>query len=213
MTCIRGEGQRIISAQAGDMAVDARYDLGDLPGTNWDALLKAIRQEYREERTVAALPFDQRIKRFDEAMKAVIDSGIPGSELFVPTGQKTGKEVIESFLKMRAGETAEQYAGRMAHWWVAGNPDLMKRWNMLMERGCVERVIARAAVFLAEYRSAHGAYPESLAALGEPVPRDPFSGKDIIYRREGAGYIHYSVGSNQTDDGGAGDDRPVRADR
>ncbi len=213
MTCIRGQGQRCICALAGDMTPDVQYDLGALPRTDWTVLLKTIHRECSAYLTLAALPFDQRLKHFEEATKTAIDNSVPASPLFGPTGQKTGKEAVEAFLKMRAGETGEQYAARMANWWVVGNPDLSRRMDMVMERSQLERKIAPLAVSLAEFHAAHGAYPESLAALGEPVLRDPFSGKETVYRREGAGYVLYSVGLNQKDDGGTGDDRPVRAER
>jgi len=34
------------------------------------------------------------------------------------------------------------------------------------------------------------------------VPIDPFTGKPLVYRREGEGFIVYSLGTNQKDDGG-----------
>jgi hypothetical protein len=59
---------------------------------------------------------------------------------------------------------------------------------------------------LAAYRADHGAYPAELAALGPKylpaIPEDPFSGAPIRYKREGAGYMLYSVGPNGKDDGG-----------
>ena len=57
----------------------------------------------------------------------------------------------------------------------------------------------------------HGRYPTKLAQIApefiDKVPEDPFSGKSLIYRTEGEGFIIYSVGQNQVDDGGA---RPER---
>ena len=56
------------------------------------------------------------------------------------------------------------------------------------------------------YRMKHGAYPEKLDALVpdfiDKLPVDPFSGKDYIYRRDGKGFIVYSIGANGADDGG-----------
>jgi len=56
------------------------------------------------------------------------------------------------------------------------------------------------------YKSRTGAYPESLEALVpgilKEVPIDPFTGKPFVYRREGEGFIVYSLGSNEKDDGG-----------
>ena len=59
---------------------------------------------------------------------------------------------------------------------------------------------------LKRYNMEHGAYPESLTALTPEfmaeVPLDEFDGKPLRYRREGEGFILYSVGTNLVDDGG-----------
>lgn len=56
------------------------------------------------------------------------------------------------------------------------------------------------------YKGRTGQYPENLEALVpailKEVPIDPFTGKPLVYRREGTGFIVYSLGSNQKDDGG-----------
>jgi hypothetical protein len=56
------------------------------------------------------------------------------------------------------------------------------------------------------YKNRTGQYPENLEALVpgilKDVPVDPFTGKPLIYRREGEGFIVYSLGSNERDDGG-----------
>ena len=69
------------------------------------------------------------------------------------------------------------------------------------------------AFLLAAYRQDHGRYPERLAELAPKylinVPGDLFSGKSLIYRREGEGYLLYSVGRDGIDDEGRGhDDEP-----
>jgi hypothetical protein len=56
------------------------------------------------------------------------------------------------------------------------------------------------------YKSRTGRYPDGLEELVPDllteVPIDPFTGKPFVYRREGEGFIVYSLGSNQKDDGG-----------
>jgi hypothetical protein len=56
------------------------------------------------------------------------------------------------------------------------------------------------------FKTRTGAYPASLEALVpgilKEVPVDPFTGKPFVYRREGDGFIVYSLGSNEKDDGG-----------
>lgn len=70
------------------------------------------------------------------------------------------------------------------------------------------RLVARYGVQLARYRLATGSYPETLAALAPdlraelPDPVDPCTGKPLVYRREGEGFVVYSLGQNQKDDGG-----------
>ncbi len=62
----------------------------------------------------------------------------------------------------------------------------------------------RTLLALAAYKDRFGSYPASLNALekrlGWNLPKDPFSGKDLLYRPKGKGFILYSVGENLKDD-------------
>jgi hypothetical protein len=65
----------------------------------------------------------------------------------------------------------------------------------------------RIACALERYRLAHGSYPESLAALSphflKSIPHDIINGQPLHYRPTFANrFILYSVGWNETDDGG-----------
>ncbi|HUC86678.1 MAG TPA: hypothetical protein VL970_15885, partial [Candidatus Acidoferrales bacterium] len=67
--------------------------------------------------------------------------------------------------------------------------------------------LARVACALERYRLAHGDYPESLDVLAPglipSVPHDIINGQPLHYRRTNeGGYVLYSVGWNETDDGG-----------
>ena len=67
--------------------------------------------------------------------------------------------------------------------------------------------LARVAVALERYHLAHGEYPETLAALApqfiEKIPHDVIGGQPLHYRRTDDGqFVLYSVGWNETDDGG-----------
>jgi len=77
--------------------------------------------------------------------------------------------------------------------------------------------LARVAFALERYRLAHGQYPESLDALSPQfmakIPRDIINGQPLHYRRTddplsqssgaaGGQFVLYSVGLNETDDGG-----------
>ncbi len=72
------------------------------------------------------------------------------------------------------------------------------------------------ALALAAYRADDGAYPETLQDLTpEYVARisdDFFTGDALIYKRSGTGYMLYSAGVNQEDDGGRSFDNRPRGD-
>ena len=68
--------------------------------------------------------------------------------------------------------------------------------------------LARVAIALELCRSAHGEFPESLDALApqfmEKIPHDVIGGQPLHYRRTDDGqFVLYSVGWNETDEGGA----------
>ena len=72
-------------------------------------------------------------------------------------------------------------------------------------QSCVD--LARIAIALERFRLAHGNFPESLDALApqflQKVPHDVIGGQPLHYRRTDDGqFILYSVGWNETDDGG-----------
>jgi hypothetical protein len=68
------------------------------------------------------------------------------------------------------------------------------------------------ALALNLYRQEHGEYPRTLEPLAGtvdwPIPDDIFSGEPFGYRREGEGYVLWSVGPDLDDDGGVGPDAP-----
>ncbi len=72
----------------------------------------------------------------------------------------------------------------------------------------------RILMALVGYKDRFGSYPRSLgelrSKLGWKLPEDPYSGRDFIYRRQGKGFVLYSIGVNLKDDGGLSYDRPPR---
>jgi hypothetical protein len=80
--------------------------------------------------------------------------------------------------------------------------------TVFLKNGQLEATFLAARTGLAcrLYKSRTGRYPERLETLVpgilSEVPIDPFTGKPFVYRREGEGFIVYSLGSNEKDDGG-----------
>ena len=72
----------------------------------------------------------------------------------------------------------------------------------------------RLALALCAYREESGSYPATLAQisrnLGRKLPADPFSGRDFVYKRQGKGFLLYSIGPNLKDDGGI-EAKPAKA--
>lgn len=60
----------------------------------------------------------------------------------------------------------------------------------------------RAGAAIISYRSTHGAFPARLGQALAPVPRDPYDLKPLRYKREGAGFVVYSIGPSGHFDGG-----------
>jgi len=78
--------------------------------------------------------------------------------------------------------------------------------------------LSKLSFSLAAYRANHGTFPTQLGDLvpkfAAEIPKDVFAGKDLHYKRDGDGYLLYSVGRNGKDDGGRGyEDRKDGDDR
>ena len=69
--------------------------------------------------------------------------------------------------------------------------------------------LARISAKLLLYRLDHGVLPAALPASG-PDATDPFTGKPFKYRKAGKGFVVYSVGSDQVDQGGASSEPGLR---
>ncbi len=81
---------------------------------------------------------------------------------------------------------------------------------LLLKRASLNAIFDTAQIGMAckIYKNEFGYYPDKLSELSpeilKNIPVDPFTGKSYVYRKEDSGFIVYSVGSNQKDDGGKG---------
>jgi hypothetical protein len=91
---------------------------------------------------------------------------------------------------------------RASAWWKRaqeGTPALLRMQTLINE--------GEVACALERYRLARGEYPETLDALApgfiQQLPRDVVNGEPLKYRRADNGkFLLYSVGWNETDEGG-----------
>jgi hypothetical protein len=63
--------------------------------------------------------------------------------------------------------------------------------------------LCEAGIAVEEYRLRTGGLPETLSALTpKPIPLDPFDGQPLRYKKLAQGYVVYSVGEDEVDNGG-----------
>jgi hypothetical protein len=96
-------------------------------------------------------------------------------------------------------------------WYAPLGRMLCPAYAGIAKRFLTEEANRRLMIYVLQLRRhklAAGTYPQALSDLaldGEtrkyPLA-DPFTGKDFMYRREGDGFVIYSLGENRTDDGG-----------
>jgi hypothetical protein len=76
--------------------------------------------------------------------------------------------------------------------------------------------VLRVGVAVKLYRLRHGRYPGTLADLAPGIlpriPIDEFTGKPLIYKVRGRGFVVYSVGANTVDEGGVKNKNPLIGD-
>jgi hypothetical protein len=82
----------------------------------------------------------------------------------------------------------------------------LARSVVLYQRGAVERSAARIVLNAHAFKAKNGRWPRDLKeATADEAPgvrKDPFSGKELVYRLEGDSFLLYSVGEDFKDDGG-----------
>jgi hypothetical protein len=65
---------------------------------------------------------------------------------------------------------------------------------------------AQVGLAIERYRLATGSLPKTLAEIVpvylDAIPKDPFDGKDLRYKKLEAGFVVYSIGEDESDDGG-----------
>jgi hypothetical protein len=68
--------------------------------------------------------------------------------------------------------------------------------------------VVRVAAKLLAWKRVHGGFPDKLEQAVTPAPIDPFDLKPLRYRREGNGFVVYSIGETGKFDGGTVNVKP-----
>jgi hypothetical protein len=82
----------------------------------------------------------------------------------------------------------------------------LSRVTMVDVRAIAQLRTAQTGLAIERYRLATGKLPDNLSDLLptylEAMPKDPFDGKDLRYKKLETGFVVYSIGEDGTDDGG-----------
>ncbi len=129
-----------------------------------------------------------------------VDAQIAVAALPWPDSYRQAKRIVDPF----------EHGAWYSSWDIGYTMSAMVFPNAAHALQVEERIQARLdalqiALALKQYKGRCGSYPDSLAALraaGYDIPRDRFTGKEFVYRREGAGFLIYSLGPDMDDDNG-----------
>jgi hypothetical protein len=194
-------------------------DLGDSPIDRWKALMK---DSIRGER---AMFMDVGLSLSPASLQEAFGRGKSWTErlfywLLRPFVKRDISRALPKYLELETLALLPYYQTR--NFWkpyqnflnglpwyaIVSKIVIPEMESTYMKAATLEALILTSRVGLAcrVYKSRTGAYPENLEALVPglltEVPVDPFTGKPLVYRREGEGFIVYSLGSNLKDDGG-----------
>jgi hypothetical protein len=199
------ESERAAGILTADLLYRKRYHLSDLVGetsqesfggtfANVFAWIIPHGWYYQEQRNYCRLHETQFAGAIDAPAKRVFPKEIAAH----------AKEFQHEIAGGRFGKTLH---GVLHHQTLAGL--LLPSLENIPRRAASGQTSADQAALacaLERYRLANGQFPEKLEALAPrflpQLPHDVFTGGPYQYRREGNSFILYSIGWNETDDGG-----------
>ena len=213
MQCIAGKSREVMRLMALDLSGTAEIDLSDWKNADWDVMLHETVRLQAE--TVPGDTFLERLQNWEKKLAKE-----PQGPSFLDDPESLGDggsldtlaQRVNAFLKRRAGESRDDYTRRITRWLMGASLADVRRDLGLNERARMARVLALDCVSLADYRLAHGAYPNSLDDLVPAPEPDGYTGKPLLYRRQAEGFTLWSAGLNRLDDGGTKDDLVVGTD-
>lgn len=143
---------------------------------------------------------------------------VPGPRLFWSINHSKSLEItgqivdaVESPISLKRVDNLKAFAVETSRLSILHFVARMTVPNLIRSAAQQDQVTARCdfvkqSMQLRAWKVQHGVYPESLDVLtaGEatPLPLDPFSGEVYHYRREGDGFVLYSVGLDRKDEQG-----------
>jgi len=163
---------------------------------DWDAVLEVGNEWFDKAAAAARKPSAREQKKAIEVFdRELRDMRMEPSE--------SGPSAVPSSAERSARHTVGRELGRVL------TVNLMPPVSTAVaaqDRAQMREALAQVGFALVAYRADHGTYPESLDVLpAKDIPRLPqdfVTEQRLRYKRQGDGFLLYSVGSNGVDDGG-----------
>lgn len=180
--------------------VSSLIQYGDRTAIDWDLILRMGNSWYDRIVEAYRMPTvaEQRraLRRIDEDLRRLKKTA-------------ANAESLDELLLDNPEEAFSERLGQVLLTFFMHDP---QHYLRIENRGTMRFELSRLGFALTAYHADRHAYPEKLADLVPTylakVPDDIFTGSGLHYRREGKGYLLYSVGINGKNDGAKGyDDR------
>ena len=188
--------------------VDGLNEMYEIMGQLGTPQGRAQGKQFLSKATFPLIPagwFDQNKLTFclihEQYLLPLVDQG---QRVVSPAAERYSESIIEQ----RGWRPYDMFSRLLLHDMFArmvpgGMPATAEKYAF--GQACAD--LARVACALERYRLANGQFPEALAALAPKfmasLPHDVINGQPLKYRRSDDGlFVLYSVGLNETDDGG-----------
>jgi hypothetical protein len=182
----------------------ALFDSIDVAAIDWDTTFKIINKLRDEQAAILRLASIPNMQQRSKALRTSIDSW--GTDLKDRGGT----------LKKNRTESSADYSERVAHALISRSPiNAAARGSVAYElrrRNAVLRAdMLRLLVTAAKIKAARGAWPQSIESTN--ILMDPYAvlPVPVHYVVNGDSVLIYSVGLNQIDEAGGGDDIAIRS--
>ncbi|MEN6459049.1 MAG: hypothetical protein ABFC63_08970 [Thermoguttaceae bacterium] len=189
----------LLGAARSESMLKSAVDAVGVVAIDWDIVLRIGNSWY--DRAVVAAREPTRAQRI-KAMDAI------QAELRMVVGSARTMDATSLGLLV-LGNTRKAVSERLGQILVGMLLPAFSAASHAEDRATTRIELNDLAFALAAYRADHGSYPVALADLSPRyiavVPKDTFNrDADLHYKRQGNGYLLYSVGINGADDGGRG---------
>jgi len=126
---------------------------------------------------------------------------------------RRGAQMLEGPYFPRGSQTDQTFSSLAGHSLLTNRLAPMLQFEKEFHCDMVAQVqLTRAGLALLRYRQTHGTFPDVLDALNLEDLVDPFAEAPLHYRAEEAGFVVYSVGEDQQDNGGTPRQRRTTSD-